>query len=438
MLPLVVPLHGIGSRRDLPLPFEAVVAGAAVVLVITFAVALFAWRRRRFPAPGGIALPGLSGVVDHPATRVAGGVASWAIMGWFAAALAFGQDRLTNPGFGYVFVLTWVGLVPVSLLCGDVWRALQPVRLLATGIARLRRHDPDARGDRLSRWGVWPAAAGVVAFAWLELVQPGRATQPVLLAWFGAWLAWLVAGTVVFGRRWVDAADPFTAYAGLVATLSPWQRVDGVIRLTNPLRHLATARAPRGTLALVAALLGATAFDSFGGGTWWVSTMQAARGNPVLWGSAGLAGMIGIVAVTLRLAIASMRPWLAADAPDRVATMAATCAPIVAGYALGHYASLLWIEGQRTLINASDPFGRGWNVFGTAELGVNTTIFDYPTFVAIVQLVCIVGGHVLGVLAAHERALGLLRRDGVLRGQIGMLAVMVGYTCAGLLLLFSA
>ena len=111
--------------------------------------------------------------------------------------------------------------------------------------------------------------------------------------------------------------------------------------------------------------------------------------------------------------------------------------PIVVGYNLAHDLSLLVLEGQRTAILASDPLGRGWNVFGTAELGVNTGIFDYPDVVAVLQLALIVLAHLLGVLVAHDRSLVALQGDRIVRGQVPMLVLMIGYTCAGLLLLFS-
>ena len=65
--------------------------------------------------------------------------------------------------------------------------------------------------------------------------------------------------------------------------------------------------------------------------------------------------------------------------------------PIVVGYAIAHYATLLIVEGQRTAINLSDPLGRGWNVFGSAEMGVNSAVFSHPTGVALIQLGAIVG-----------------------------------------------
>jgi hypothetical protein len=48
-----------------------------------------------------------------------------------------------------------------------------------------------------------------------------------------------------------------------------------------------------------------------------------------------------------------------------------------------------------------------------------------------------VGGHVFGIVCAHEKAVALLPPDRAVRGQLPLLLVMIGYTCAGLLLLFS-
>ena len=175
---MLVPLHGIASRHDLPLPFGYVVVGAALALAVSFLVLLLAWRRPRFPELTGRALPGLTQLVDHPATRLVARLLVLAVYAWAALALMAGQDLLTNPVFGFVFVWVWVGLVPISLLLGGFWRATNPLRTIHDGLSRLAGVDPDQGLVRLpERIGVWPAAAALFAFAWLELVQPD---QPVV------------------------------------------------------------------------------------------------------------------------------------------------------------------------------------------------------------------------------------------------------------------
>ena len=443
LLPLI-PLHGLASRHDLPLPFGVVLVGAAAALAITFGVLLLAWRRPRFGADPGVPVPRIQAVVDNRVVRTVGRVLVLALFAWVGLAVAIGPDQLTNPVFGFVFVWLWVGAVPLSLIMGPVWRVVNPLRTVHLVLCRLARTDPDRGLVELPRsFGVWPAALSLFAFAWLELVQPDRTTLSVLRVWVLAWSVIMIIGAVVAGRRWIGAADPFEAYATTVSRLSPWRRsVDGGLRFVNPLAGLSAAALPAGTVGVVAVLLGSTAFDSFANLSWWIQTVQDSDLSPVLWETAGLVTMIMIVALTFTASAAWMARSPGREASrlrpqDTVGAMAGSLVPIVVGYAVAHYATLLVVEGQRVAVNLSDPLGRGWNVFGTADLAVSTAVFTHPTGVAVLQLVAIVVGHLMGIVVAHERAVSLLAPTAALRGQWPMLVVMVGYTCAGLVLLFS-
>jgi hypothetical protein len=112
--------------------------------------------------------------------------------------------------------------------------------------------------------------------------------------------------------------------------------------------------------------------------------------------------------------------------------------PIAFGYVVAHYLTLLILEGQRTLIYLSDPLSNGANIFGTGLLGLNTGITNHSTSIAVIQVLAVVSGHLMGVVSAHDRAVALFPRNKALAGQLPLLVVMVGYTIGGLLLLFSA
>jgi hypothetical protein len=219
--------------------------------------------------------------------------------------------------------------------------------------------------------------------------------------------------------------------------MSIWRLVGDQLRLVNPLAGLNAWRAPPGATAVVAALLGSTAFDSFTNTSWWIGAVQSSNVPTVVWATGGLLIMIIIVFVSFSLATAWMGHYGNRPAAEYPRLMVGSLLPIVLGYVVAHYATLLIVEGQRTAINFSDPLGRGWNVFGSAEMGVNSAIFNHPMAIAMVQLCAIVGGHVLGIVCAHEKAVVLLPPDRAVRGQWPLLLVMIGYTCAGLLLLFS-
>ncbi|MGH2650518.1 MAG: hypothetical protein ACRDHK_04830, partial [Actinomycetota bacterium] len=108
--------------------------------------------------------------------------------------------------------------------------------------------------------------------------------------------------------------------------------------------------------------------------------------------------------------------------------------PIVVGYTIAHYFSLFVFQGQAGYILASDPFGRGWDVFGTDDWAINFLVVSTRA-IALVQVAAIVTGHVLGVVAAHDRAVALFSGLDKRRGQYALLAVMVLYTSVGILLL---
>ena len=109
--------------------------------------------------------------------------------------------------------------------------------------------------------------------------------------------------------------------------------------------------------------------------------------------------------------------------------------PIALAYLVAHYFSLFVIYGQYALALASDPFGRGWDLFGTAGNVPNIALLA-PNTVWYVQVFSLVVGHIAGLAVAHDRAVALFERRGdALRSQFPMLALMVLYTVGGLWLL---
>jgi hypothetical protein len=106
----------------------------------------------------------------------------------------------------------------------------------------------------------------------------------------------------------------------------------------------------------------------------------------------------------------------------------------VLAYVVAHYFSFLVLEGQIGLVRLSDPFGIGWNLFGTADWILNLSLIS-PTTIWYVQVAAIVIGHVSGVIAAHDRAVAMFEPETAVRTQYALLAAMVLFTTTGLLIL---
>lgn len=435
----MTPLHGLGGRQDLPLPFAVVLAAATATLIVSFVVLSWRWPVARYGRVTGIPLPRLTAVLDSPLLRWSVRAVGLSLAGWALLALLAGPDQLINPIFGFVYVWVWVGLVPISLLFGPVWRTLNPFRSVHLLLARVTRtpHDVGAWGRLPPAGGVWPAVALLVSFVWLELVAPDRTSIGVITTWIAVYVTVQVVGGLLFGSGWYGAADPFEVYAVLMAKLSPWARHRRLIVARSPLANLATLRAVPGTVGFVAVLLGSTAFDGFSNSSSWIRWIQTGDKPQVLVATAALVGMITVVVVSYQVAVFLSGRLTGVSVAGELGTYIHTLVPIVLGYVVAHYLTLTLFEGQRTLILFSDPINAGWNVLGTAHWQVGVGFFVYTTAIAVLQAGAVVLGHVLGVIAAHDRALTIAPPNKAVLGQIPMLVVMIGYTLGGLWLLFS-
>jgi hypothetical protein len=246
-------------------------------------------------------------------------------------------------------------------------------------------------------------------------------------------------GAVLFGDRWFSQGDPFEVYATLMSRLSPWgRRTDGALVVRRPLENLDGLEPQPGLVGMVAALLGSTAYDGFSNSSTWIGWAQNQSISMTWLGTGAL-----IVFILVVLGTYSGATVLAGRLSDSSRTslpglFAHSVVPIALGYVVAHYLTLFILEGQRTLIYLSDPLSNGANIFGTGLLAVNTGITNHSTAIAVTQVLAVVCGHLLGVISAHDRAVALFPRAKALAGQIPLLVVMVGYTCAGLLLLFSS
>ena len=436
--------HGLGGSSDLPVPYAYAMVGAAWALTFTFALVAFAWRRPRFdPDKPGRPLPtAVTTLIDARATRWTAAALALVFTGWVVLAAVWGPQTQSNAVLGVFYVLLWVGLVALSLLFGPVWRVISPMRTVYLLLGRWRR-------PRLSypeSWGYRPAAVGLFAFVWMELASPDSASLPWVKAWLLIYAVAMLVGACLCGQRWLARADPFGVYSMAVSRLCPFRRnpATGKIVIGNPFDHLPSLPVRPGIVVTLAVLLGSTAFDSFSSSpTWRGFADQITRDfgrSPTLSSSAlrtvGLIVFISVVAVTFSLAA---RATGGVDRDERRALpgqMAHSLIPIVVGYIFAHYLSYLVERGQQAVIALADPLGRGWNPLGLAHLHVAYVLSAHPPVLAAIKVTCVVTGHIVAVIAAHDRALRLLPVGHQLTGQLTMMLVMVGYTFTGLYLLF--
>ncbi|MFJ8917640.1 hypothetical protein [Amycolatopsis sp. NPDC102389] len=399
--------HGLGGRSDLPVPlWLALYAGAAAVVISFFALTAL-WKEPKLRgADAGRPLPlVLQRFADSAFARIVPGALGVMLFAGFLVMAWTGPDNSAdNPAPAWFYVWFWVGLVPLSLLFGPVWRRLNPLRTIASLIPARPRELPD-------RLGHLPAIAGLLAFLWLELVFP-HSDSPRAIALFATVYAVIhIALGVVFGPRWFDRGDAFEVYACLIAALSPFgRRGDGRLVVRNPLDGLLTISPAPWLTALVLVVLGSTAFDGLTRLPFWTSLDAG-----VLGGTAGLAACIALTYGAYAGAVSLTRPYLRRGF-DPYPAFAPSLIPIMVGYTVAHYFSFAVFSGQQ-------GFGRT----------IDYTVVSAGA-IALVQIAGIVAGHVLAVTSAHDRSVGVLRANYVKVGQYPMLALMIGYTALGIAL----
>ncbi|MCX5202741.1 hypothetical protein OG897_14940 [Streptomyces sp. NBC_00237] len=415
--------HGIGSQHDLPIsPFYAF-AGAFAALFVSFLALGLLWSTSRFRGDrSGLALPaGIQRAADAPATRATlralGLAATLAVVLYL---LLGPDDPDRNPAPGAVYVLLWVGLIPASLLFGPVWRLLNPLRLLTR--ARPRRPFRPLP----PRLGQWPAAVALFAFTWLELVSPDPAASTSLLVALLVHTVVQLALAARFGERWFADGDPFEVYSTLLARLSPLgRRADGRLVFRNPFHGLDATPERPGLVAVVCVLLGSTAYDGFSDSPVWINAIQTSPLGRTTTATLGLLCSVALVASLYCLCAAATR-LLSGPHPGRLTAFAHSLVPIALGYLVAHYFSLLVTEGPRTVSmalatdNAPEPL---------PPLG--------PGALAALQAIAVVTGHVLGVIAAHDRSVRLFPPARAVSGQLPLLTLMIIYTIGGLSLLLT-
>ncbi|MFJ7067418.1 hypothetical protein [Streptomyces sp. NPDC101115] len=423
--PLPLPLaHGVGAQHDLPLsPFYAY-AGAFAALFVSFLSLGLLWSSSRFRGElAGRPLPAaVQRLADAPATRTALRLLGVAAALVLVLHLLLGPDDPDhNPAPGAVYVLLWVGLVPASLLLGPVWRLVNPLRALHGLLPAPRPPRPLP-----ARLGIRPAAAGLLLFTWLELVAPDNTSTPVLLAVLGAHTAVHLLGAARHGPAWFAHADPFEVYSSLLARLSPLgRRADRRLVLRSPFNGLDATPPMPGLVATVCVLLGSTAYDGFSDNPRWITLLQTSPLGRTPTATLGLLGAVVLVAALYGLCAGSLR-LVHRELTTPLTSFSHSLLPIALGYLVAHYFTLFVTEGPRTVImavgtdNASAP---------APPLG--------PSGLATLQVAAIVTGHVLGVVAAHDRSVRLFPPERAVAGQLPLFVLMIAYTLGGIGLLIA-
>jgi hypothetical protein len=450
--------HGFGQRYDLPIPLSFYLAGVAAAVVVSFIiVGLFvraAPRAESYPRLDLFVLPLVR--VLAPATALALKLLALAVfIVTVMAALRGDPNPYRNIAPSMVWIAGWVGLAYVSAFVGNVWAAINPWRTIFETLETLHggitgRPALSLRLPYPAALGVWPAFVLLLAFSWIELVYSNPAEPAFLGRLLVTYSILTFAGMFLFGgETWLARGELFTLVFGTFARFAPLDVRTGAQRglWLRPYGAglLDTGAVSTSMMAFVLLLLATVLYDGALGTPEWGRLESTLAPSLAALGDFKFMAIrtFGLLAFWLVFfgAYVGVSGVMRAVTPSPLPTLAIarafafTLVPIAIGYHLAHYLTFLLIQGQYLIPLASDPFGFGWNLFGTAHYRVDIAIVG-ATFAWYTAVSAILLGHVAAVYLAHRKAIEVIgTRAGALRSQVPLTALMVAYTFVSLTIL---
>lgn len=487
LLPTSACAHGFGERYTTPIPLVLYLSSAAAVVMLSFAmVASFvraAPHPTDYPRVNLLTRPWFRSIALNPVLLFGVRVLS---VGLFVLTIIAGfvgnQEEIYNFAPTFVWVIWWVTTAFFVALVGNLWPLINPLTILfhwADDLAgRLgAKNGLELRLPYPVRAGVWPAILLYFAFIWTENIYLYRAVPlnlSILILIYAA-ITW--SGMALFGSDvWLARGEAFSLVYSILARFAPTE-----VRVTNPAicaecnsecqagqtecvncyecfgwaapadRQLNLRPPAVGLLrtegrsfdrvVFVILILAGVTFDGVEATPTWlnmIDTFYTSSGGTLnipqyymvetlgllaIW--LGFLAAYGVFTSLIRL-LGSARTGLL----DVATRFVYSLVPIALAYQIAHYYTLLLIQGQRLVYLISDPFGRGWNLFGTAGYAMHVRVVS-AQFVWLSEIALIVAGHIVAVYLAHRIALRSFPRR-ALRSQCPMLLLMVLYTVTSL------
>ncbi len=429
VLPGAVRAHALGgSRFDAPVPLPLLFAGAGVTVGAT---ALWLGRTGRAPSEARLTL----GTVPESAVRAlaVGARAGFAllVLGAVLHGLVGRGVAAENAATLFVWPVWFRGMALLVLLAGNVWPVLCPWRALYDGLVALEGREIALFDDR--EWlGVWPAALGfLLVVGVLENLSVVPRSPRLTAGLVAGYTLWMVLGAVCVGPAWFRRADPLGAFYRLLGRVAPVEYERSArgmsLSLRPPWRGCLDPVREGGVVVLIVATVSTVSFDGLTATAPFRTVLYATRdalGTGRLTGVLlYLAGMAAFVAVFVATCRAVERLGGRAGT-DPAMVFAPSVLPIAAGYEVAHNYPYVFRSLGRLVGVALEPLRSG---LALEPLGW----LPLPAFWGS-QVLLIVAGHVVAVVAAHVVAHERYGAERATRAHLPLVVLMVGYTVLSL------
>jgi hypothetical protein len=446
LLPAGARAHFFAQPYALPVPFALYAFGAAAALLLSFVVV----GARLGPAMDRPAAP--APIARETSGWTAGRIVAVSLLVLCIVAGFVGtRNALRNINMTLFWIVFVLGVPYAVALVGDFYAPSNPWRALAEAATR-----GPGRHAYPQRLGYLPALLLYMAFIGLELF--GHLTPRSLSIALLAYTAINLAGAWLFGcEAWFRYGEFFAVIMRLMGKMSCRAR-DPAPRWRPPFVGLLEQPATHMSLVLfILFMLSSTAFDGLHQTESWAAIFWKGI-YPVLaqvvavapertyaasaqmyhlweWLALLLSPLLYLAVFAGFVALMGLASGTRLPARTLVLRFAMTLLPIAFVYHVTHYYPLLLSQGSQLVTLVSDPFGLGWNLFGTADLAIKPIMVDVEVLWHS-QVALIVFGHIVSVWLAHVEALRVFptqRRAAA--SQAPMLVLMMLFTTLGLWIL---
>ncbi|MDF1693207.1 MAG: hypothetical protein P1U47_12575 [Zhongshania sp.] len=454
--------HSFGEPYTLPMPYWMYIYGAIAALVLSFLILGFFYRAEQASRPH------KQWPIGHPrlfkfarAIKLSTLLKSIVLLS-FGLAIVSGlignQDRYRNFNMTFFWISFALGASYLSAVFGNWYQYLNPWRVMLAPLKRFSQ----GRQTYPSQLAYWPAVGLYMAFICLELFGN---TKPFSLSLI------LISYTIInilavwrYGsQNWFKYGELFSVMFQLIAKMAPLHYQPSAegkykLQLRMPFSGLLEQRVEHGSLLVfLLFMLSSTAYDGLRETSLWFNLfwkdplhiLEPLLGQHPLYAYLSLRPWyIGFETVCLLLSpflylgLFRLFLWLGKlitqttlSVSELALRFGYSLLPIALVYHITHYYTLLLNQGLKIRGLISDPFGWGWNLFGTAISGRLPVLPDMG-FIWNSQVWLILIGHVASVYLAHAEALRSFpsQRQASL-SQLPMLLLMVIFTGAGLWIL---
>ena len=322
-----------------------------------------------------------------------------------------------------LFIAAWYVPIVVNAVFGNVFVAANPFVTITNGMRRIgvkfRTHNNPA---------TWTAPVMIGAFVWYEFAYFNSLSPRNCGVFVVAYVIAVAIGVAVWGTEWLEVGEGFGVLFGVIGSMGIFcGDSEDRLRFRKPGSGLASSTFTSTQLLTVVVVLAGFVYD--------IANFQTASKSQSVFGKLargwanmkiGRVGWSSTFVATLQLAwvlAGIVMIWMGASRRSWWATKALV--PLTIGFVIAHNYVRILTDVQNTFAQISDPFGRGWDIFGTTSyfpstFGTSVTTVGYVKAI----VVALFGGLTLVVL--HDRA---IERSGVreaLNDSIGPILCIVG------------